>query len=69
MFERDDLLARKIIQESTTGRDPEQDLVDDFMTELDLRLEQVKVYQPIMELLRKRKNEGELSGLMPSCAF
>ncbi len=69
MFERDDLLARKIIQESTTGRDPEQDLVDDFMTELDLRLEQVKVYQPIMELLRKRKNEGELSGLVPELCF
>lgn len=69
MMERDDLLAREIIRENTAGKDPELALVDDFLAELDLRLDQVKVYCPIMELLRKRKNEGDLSRLVPELCF
>ena len=69
MIERDDLLAREIIRENTAGKDPELALVDDFLAELDQRLDQVKVYYPIMELLRKRKDEGELAAPAPELSF
>jgi len=66
---KDELLAREIIQESTGDRDPELALVDDFLAELELRLEQVKVYHPFLELIRKRKTEDELSSLVPELSF
>ena len=65
----DDILAREIIRENTGGKDPELSLVDDFLEELDMRLEQIKVYYPIMELLRKRKMEDQLSSLVPELCF
>jgi hypothetical protein len=65
---RDDLLAREIIQENIGEKDPEIALVDDFLKEIELRLEQVKVYYPIMEMLRKRKVE-EFSRLVPELSF
>ncbi|MGI6307170.1 MAG: hypothetical protein ACOX1X_00915 [Dethiobacteria bacterium] len=43
-------------------------LVDDFWEELDMRMEQVKIYYPIMEMLRRRKAE-EFSGLVPELCF
>lgn len=64
-----DILAREIIQENTGGKDPEFTLVYDFLDEIELRLEQVKVYYPIMELLRKRKSEEEFSRLVPELSF
>jgi hypothetical protein len=69
MIERDDILAREIIRENTAGKDPELALADDFLGELELRLEQVKVYYPVMELLRKRKTDDELSKLVPELCF
>ncbi|QNB47773.1 hypothetical protein BR63_16740 [Thermanaerosceptrum fracticalcis] len=69
VHDEDDILAREIIRENIGGKDPELSLVDDFLEELELRLEQVKVYYPIMELLRKRKTEEEFSGLVPELCF
>ncbi len=68
-YDEDDVLAREIIRENTGGKDPELSLVDDFLEELELRQEQVKIYYPIMELLRKRKVEEEFSGLVPELCF
>lgn len=62
--DRDDVLARSIIQENTGGLDPELSLAHDFLEELDMRLEQLKVYHPLMEILRKRK-PGGLAQLVP----
>jgi hypothetical protein len=67
--DQDDLLAREIIQENTGQQDPELALAADFLEELDLRLEQVKVYYPLMEMLRKRKIEDELEKLLPELCF
>ncbi|MEW6624060.1 MAG: hypothetical protein AB1420_13180 [Bacillota bacterium] len=67
-IDKDDMLAREIIQENTGEKDPEMSLVDDFLEELDMRLEQVKVYYPIMDMLRKRKIE-ESSRLVPELCF
>ncbi|MDD2215440.1 MAG: hypothetical protein PHR60_04195 [Eubacteriales bacterium] len=68
MIDKDDLLAREIIRENTGGKDMELSLVDDFLEELDLRLDHVKIYYPIMEMLRRRKIE-ELSNLVPELSF
>ncbi len=62
--DKDDILARSIIQENTGGKDPELSLAHDFLDELDMRLEQIKVYYPIMEIFRKRKPD-EFSQLVP----
>jgi hypothetical protein len=43
MIERDDILAREIIRENTAGKDPGLALADDFLAELELRLEQIKM--------------------------
>lgn len=67
--DKDDILAREIIQENTGGKDPELSLVDDFLEELELRLEQVKVYYPFMEMIRKRKTDEEFSRLVPELCF
>lgn len=42
--------------------------MDDFLEELDMRMEQVKIYYPIMEMLKRRKAE-EFSGLVPELSF
>ena len=66
---QDDILAQEIIQETTGGKNPEQDLVDDFLAEVDGRLEQVKIYFPIMDMIRKRNPGEELAGLVPEFSF
>lgn len=67
--DKDDILAREIIQENTGGKDPELSLVYDFLEELELRVEQVKVYYPFMEMIRKRKAEEKFSKLVPELCF
>ncbi len=67
--ERDDLLARSIIQENSGGKDPEISLVEDFLEELDTRLEQAKIYLPIVDMLRKRKREESVLQLIPELCF
>ncbi|SDE38054.1 hypothetical protein [Sporomusa acidovorans] len=68
-LDKDDILAREIIQESLGGKDPELALAEDFLEELDVRLEQIKVYYPIMEMLRKRKMDTEFMQLVPELCF
>lgn len=68
-LDKDDILAREIIQESLGGKDPELALAEDFLEELDVRLEQIKVYYPIMEMLRKRKMDAEFMRLVPELCF
>ncbi len=65
--EQDDL-AREIIKENMGEKDPELALADDFLEELEMRLEQVKVYYPVMEMLRRRKAE-KFSRLVPELCF
>jgi len=67
--DKDDILAREIIQENTGEKDSELSLIDDFLDEIGLRMEQVKVYYPIMELLRKRKVEEALISMIPELCF
>lgn len=67
--DRDDMLAREIIQENTGGKNSELSLIDDFLDEIDARLDQVKVYYPIIELFRKRKTEDALLSLVPELCF
>jgi hypothetical protein len=67
--DRDDLLAREIIQENSGNKDPELSLIRDFREEVDFRMEQVKVYYPIMDLLRKRKMENESEKFLPELGF
>ncbi|NLD47481.1 MAG: hypothetical protein GX660_09815 [Clostridiaceae bacterium] len=67
--DRDDILAREIIKENTGELDPELSLVDDFLNEIELRLDQVKVYYPFMDLLRKRKLDQPLSKMIPELCF
>lgn len=62
--DKEEILARSIIQENTGGKDPELSLAHDFLAEIDMRLEQIKVYYPIMETFRKRKLD-EFSQLVP----
>ncbi len=69
LYDDDDILAREIIRENTGGIDPELSLVDDFLEELEMRVEQIKVYYPIMELLRKRKTDEQFSYLVPELCF
>ncbi len=66
--DKDDILARTIIQENTGGKDPELSLAHDFLDELDMRLEQIKVYYPLMEIFRKRKADN-FSQLVPELCF
>jgi len=66
---RDEILAREIIQENTGEKDLEQSLVEDFLYEIDMRLEQVKVFYPIIDLLRKRKSEDALLRMIPELCF
>lgn len=68
-IDKDDMLAREIIQENTGGRDPELSLVEDFLNEIETRLDQVKVYYPIMDLLRKRKLDQSFSKMIPELCF
>ena len=67
--DRDDFLAREIIREYTGGKDPELSLADDFMEEIDLRLEQIKVFQPIMEIMKRRKTDNEMLRYVPELCF
>jgi len=66
--DQDDILAREIIKENMGEKDPELALADDFLEELEMRLEQVKVYYPVMEMLRRRKAE-KFSRLVPELCF
>jgi len=65
----DDVLAREIIQENTGERDAEITLIDDFVDEIDIRMDQLKIFYPIMELLRKRKIDREYIRLIPEICF
>jgi hypothetical protein len=67
--ERDDALAQAIIQENTGENDPEITLIDDFVDEIDVRMDQIKIFFPIMELLRKRKLDHEYMSLIPEICF
>lgn len=67
--DRDDLLAREIIQEFTGSKDPEISLAEDFMEEIDLRLEQVKIFHPMMEILKRRKADNEILRYVPELCF
>lgn len=67
--DKDDILAREIIQENTGGKDSELALIDDFLTEIDMRLDQIKVYYPIMDLLRRRKMEEAFLRMLPELCF
>jgi hypothetical protein len=67
--DQNDRLAREIIQEQSGEKNPELALIDDFLEEIDMRLEQVKVYYPIMDMLRKRKQEESFSKLVPELVF
>lgn len=67
--DRDDILAREIIQENTGGRDPEIALIEDFIDEADMRMDQIKIFYPIMELLRKRKMDEKYIELIPELCF
>lgn len=67
--DKDDILAREIIKENTGEVDPELSLVEDFLNEIETRLDQVKVYYPIMELLRKRKLDESFSKMIPELCF
>lgn len=66
--DRDDILAREIIKENTGEKDQETTLAQEFVKELGMRLEQVKVYYPFMEIMRKRKSEV-YTGLVPELCF
>lgn len=68
-LDKDDILAREIIQENLGGKDPDLALAEDFLEEVDVRLEQIKVYYPIMEMLRKRKMEVEFMQFVPELCF
>ncbi len=67
--DRDDILAREIIRENTAGKDPEISLIEDFTDEIDMRMDQIKVFYPIMELLRKRKLDQRYIELIPELSF
>jgi hypothetical protein len=67
--DRNDILAREIIQENTGGRDPEITLIEDFMDEVDMRMDQIKIFYPMMELLRKRKTDQKYLELVPELCF
>lgn len=67
--DKDDILAREIIQENSSGKDSDITLVDDFLDEIDLRLEQVKIYYPIIDILRRGKSENELLKFVPELCF
>lgn len=69
MVDKDDLLARQIILESTGGKDIELGLVEDFIAEIEVRLDQVKVYFPIIDMLRKRRQDAEFLRLVPELCF
>lgn len=67
--DKDDILAREIIKENSGNIDPELSLVEDFLNEIEVRLDQVKVYYPIMELIRKRKLERPFLNMIPELCF
>lgn len=67
--DRDDVLAREIIQENTGGKDPEITLIEDFTDEVDMRMDQVRIFYPIIELLRKRKMDQIYLELIPELCF
>lgn len=67
--DRDDVLAREIIRENTGGKDSEIAIIEDFTDEIDMRMDQIKIFYPIMELLRKRKMDQRYIELMPELCF
>lgn len=67
--DQDDLLAREIIQEYSGGIDPEISLAEDFIEEIDKRLEQAKIFYPIIEILKRRKTDDELARYTPELCF
>lgn len=67
--DRYDRLAQEIIQENTCERDSEITLIDDFVDEIDMRMDQIKIFYPIIELLRKRKIDHEYIMLIPEICF
>lgn len=69
MEDRDDVLAREIIQENTGGKDPEITLIEDFTDDVDMRMDQIKIFYPMMELLRKRKMDQKYLELIPELCF
>lgn len=67
--DKDDILAREIIQENIGEKDPDIGLIDDFLDEIDIRMDQIKIFFPLMELLRKRKLDREYVKLIPEVSF
>jgi len=67
-IDKDDILAREIIKETTGQRDPQLSLVEDFINEIEIRFDQVKIYYPIIELLKKRKMDS-YSKMVPEMCF
>ena len=67
--DKDDILAREIIRENTGGKDPEIALLDDFHDEIEMRLDQVKLYYPIIEVFRIRKADDALVKIQHELCF
>lgn len=65
----DDMLAREIIQENTKGISGESSLVTEFCNEIDQRINNVLVYYPIIDVLKKRSSDSLYSQWLPELSF
>ena len=69
MNQKDDVLAQEIIRETLGGKDPDLALAEEFLDEIEARLDHIKVYYPILDLLRKRKLDSHIGSLAPEVCF
>lgn len=65
----DDMLAREIILENTKGISSESSLVAEFCDEIDQRINNVLVYYPIIDVLKKRSSDSLYSQWLPELSF
>ncbi len=68
VFDRDHVLARAIIEEHLTEKGAPS-FASEFVDDLEIRLEQVKIFYPLIDILRKRQVNEKSLEVVPELCF
>ncbi len=69
MVDQDHVLAREIIEEHMVHKGGASSVVEEFIDDIEVRLDQVKIFYPIFEVLRKRQLGEKNVWVVPELCF
>lgn len=68
-FDRDHVLAREIIEEHMVEKGGSPSFVVEFIDDIETRLEHVKIFYPVIDVLRKRQIDEKSIDVAPELCF